>query len=162
MLKFIGDFKGYLVGVAVVLPLVGFLVWQNSRQQESIEFYTALIQQKEITLRAKDVYNQELSNTMNEWEESQRQLVEAIEKLRVVSIESNTETRRLTDVFSKHNMAKLAAKKPSLIEERINSGTVIAFRMLRCASGATDRNCSSGDKTPSGDSHNPRAGTDRD
>lgn len=48
----------------------------------------------------------------------------------------------LNELFSKHNFEELALRKPGLIENIINRGTVDAYRMLECSSGSNSESCS--------------------
>ncbi len=88
----------------------------------------------------------EHGEAIDEWEESQGDLVNNIAELSKVSIEASKERRRLNDIFSRHDFTNLARKNPGLIERRINRGTAAALRMLECSSGATHSYCSNKDQ----------------
>jgi len=46
---------------------------------------------------------------------------------------------RYLDIFSRHNLSKLAAARPGLIETRVNNGTKEVFDALEADSAALDR-----------------------
>ena len=49
---------------------------------------------------------------------------------------SEASRNRLIEVFGKHDLTRLALKKPGLIETRINNGTKQAFDGIESVSGA--------------------------
>ena len=50
--------------------------------------------------------------------------------------ESEESRNRLIEVFGKHDLTRLALKKPGLIETRVNNGTKKAFDGIESVSGA--------------------------
>jgi hypothetical protein len=54
----------------------------------------------------------------------------ALSDLAVEQAEIRKESLRVADIFSKHNLALLASKKPVLIQNRINAGTKAVFDEL--------------------------------
>ena len=50
--------------------------------------------------------------------------------------ESEESRNRLIEVFGKHDLTRLALKKPGLIETRVNNGTKKAFDDIESVSGA--------------------------
>ena len=50
--------------------------------------------------------------------------------------QSEASRNRLIEVFGKHDLTRLALKKPGLIETRINNGTKKAFDGIETVSGA--------------------------
>lgn len=51
--------------------------------------------------------------------------------------ESEASRNRLIEVFGKHDLTRLALKKPGLIETRVNNGTKKAFDDIESISGNT-------------------------
>lgn len=90
-------------------------------------------------------------SSISDWKKAQEDLLLRIDELQEVSKAATAETRRLNDIFSKHNLTALARRKPGLIERRINIGTGAALRMLECTSGASGDDCANG--------HRPSTGT---
>jgi len=76
-------------------------------------------------------------NAISQWAEAERRMTARMEELATAQQEARSETRRLNDLFRKHNIGKLAKAKPGLIEDRINAGTLDAMRLLECATSAT-------------------------
>ncbi len=85
-----------------------------------------------------------------EWRVSQDALVALVAELQRVAEDAERETRRLNDIFSRHDLTRLARARPGLIERRINAGAVASLRMLECASGAETPHCSGGDGAAAG------------
>ncbi len=56
---------------------------------------------------------------------------EALGALAVEQQEIRKQSLRVAEIFSKHDLAKLAAAKPGLIENRINAGTEAVLNELR-------------------------------
>lgn len=71
--------------------------------------------------------------SIDSWETSQNELIAQMEELKNVSEQAAAERGRLGKIFAKHNIAKLAARKPGLIEKRINRGTAHALSLFECA-----------------------------
>ncbi len=100
---------------------------------------------------------------IDEWAAAQQAMLDTAEQLREVALEAGAETRRLNDIFSKHDLGKLAHHKPGLIERRLNSGTATASRMLECATGAQGQDCPDGNQASTattGRSEPPASSTD--
>lgn len=66
-----------------------------------------------------------------------------IESLNIAQNKARKELEVLNGKFRKHDLEKLAKKKPGLIENRLNNGTRDTFRMLEKSTDfGTDRNSS--------------------
>jgi len=72
----------------------------------------------------------QLTEINAEWKESLEGFQDTISQLSEVQRDANSETRRLNDIFGKHDLRALAEAKPGLIETRINAGTLNAFSVL--------------------------------
>ena len=64
------------------------------------------------------------------------------------SQETQLEMNRYLDIFKRHNLTKLAAAKPGLIEKRVNKGTKEVFdaieqisRNIDCLDGSANELC---------------------
>ena len=55
---------------------------------------------------------------------------QALNDLQVKSQEAQREMARYLDIFKRHNLTKLAAAKPGLIETRVNKGTKNVFESI--------------------------------
>ena len=77
--------------------------------------------------------NEKTIEGMEQQAEISAQLSQALsEKLQV----SEASRNRLIEVFGKHDLTRLALRKPGLIESRINNGTKKAFDGIESVSGA--------------------------
>ena len=86
--------------------------------------------------------------SINIWATSQNELIARMEELKNVSEQAATDRDRLGKIFAKHDIAKLAARKPGLLEKRINRGTATAISVLECATkGGIDCKPGSGKTT---------------
>lgn len=63
-------------------------------------------------------------------EKNMKQQQEQMGKLASANAELTADRDRYLSIFKKHNLTKLAARKPGLIEERINKGTNDVFRTV--------------------------------
>ena len=68
------------------------------------------------------------------------------------SQETQLEMNRYLDIFKRHNLTKLAAAKPGLIEKRVNKGTKEVFdaieqisRNIDCLDGVANELCNTTD-----------------
>jgi uncharacterized protein YhbP (UPF0306 family) len=79
--------------------------------------------------------------------ETQEKAIESMEEQAEISAElsqelaeklqtSEASRNRLIEVFGKHDLTRLALRKPGLIETRINNGTKKAFDGIESVSGA--------------------------
>lgn len=57
---------------------------------------------------------------------------------------ARAETRRLNELYAKHDLTALALARPGLIERRVNAGTARVGRLLECASGLDSDDCRGG------------------
>ena len=69
-----------------------------------------------------------------EWQDQSRKQLEALNAATAVQSQATEQMRKLNDVLSKHDLKAVASKKPKLVEDRLNSGTAGALRMLGNAS----------------------------
>lgn len=72
-----------------------------------------------------------LSGALQLWNQAAERQAKALEDNTKAQREAGTETRRLNDVLSKHDLGALARGKPGLIENRVNAGTERTRRLLQ-------------------------------
>lgn len=63
---------------------------------------------------------------------------EAMNEMNLKSQEIQQEMNRYLDIFKRHNLTKLAAAKPGLIETRVNKGTKDVFDSIENDSNLVD------------------------
>jgi hypothetical protein len=130
--KLIGMKVKLIVGAAV-LAVVGTFITMHVLGDKKTEakLETALIDVGTLTAAVEDqkAVIEAQAAAILEWQAALAELKLTMETLVIVQQEASAETRRLNDIFSKHDLDKLALAKPGLIERRINSGTATLFRM---------------------------------
>tara|TARA_R100000544_G_scaffold26832_1_gene13816 strand:+ start:721 stop:1116 length:396 start_codon:yes stop_codon:yes gene_type:complete len=106
-----------LLGVVAVLFMTcSFLYWQNSRlSQINQAFELRNTEQK-----------QAIESLQNDFKLQTEGLIEMQNK----NQEYEKEMNRYLDVFKRHNLSKLAAAKPNLIETKVNKGTKHVFESI--------------------------------
>lgn len=104
-----------------------------------------------IAVELQDNTITEQGEAIGEWSTAQDTMVERVEELASVATEAANETRRLNDIFSRHDLTDLARRRPGMVEPRINRATATALRLLECASGADRPDCPDIDRPPGPD-----------
>ena len=72
---------------------------------------------------ANDIQEQTINSLQNDFTLQTNALVELQAKNQEIQVEMN----RYLDIFKRHNLSKLAAAKPGLIEKRVNAATKEVF-----------------------------------
>ena len=103
-----------LLGVIAVMTVIGLFLWnENSRLSELNKAYELRDQEQKAAIES-------LQNDFNLQTEG---LLEIQNKNQQIQLEMS----RYLDIFKRHDMTKLAAAKPSLLEPRVNKGTKDVF-----------------------------------
>ena len=88
--------------------------------------------------RAYELRDQEqkeaIENMQQDFEMQTQGLVELQSRNQEIQLEMN----RYLDIFKRHNLSKLAAAKPGLIEKRVNNGTKEVFNSIEADSRIID------------------------
>ena len=85
---------------------------------------TAFEDQKKSTKAALD--------SIEEWKKSQLTLARDLEQYHLTQVEAGKKLEKLDELFAKHDLANLAAKKPGLIARRANAATANYSRLFEC------------------------------
>ena len=96
------------------------------------------VAQQQVLLAAQELREQEQVKTI---EALQNNLVKTTESLNVMTTRNSEiegEMSRYLDIFRRHNLGKIAAAKPGLIEPRINKGTKDVFDSIENDSNLID------------------------
>jgi len=103
-----------LIGIILVLSLGSYYLYNQNQvlQANNAQLETAVATQEEA-----------LATMQNDFALQTAQLGELQKK----SQEAQKEMNRYLDIFKRHNLTKLAAAKPGLLEPRINNGTKNVF-----------------------------------
>lgn len=115
-------FSKILLGVILSMAIGGFGFYKFVHLP-----LVAEVKQQQALLVAQELREQEQVKTI---EALQNNLVKTTESLNVMTTRNSEiegEMSRYLDIFRRHNLGKLAAAKPGLIEPRINKGTKDVF-----------------------------------
>lgn len=85
------------------------------------------VTQQKILLATQEVRQQEQIRTIEELQNNFVKTTETLQEQTRRNSEIEGELTRYLDIFRRHNLSKLAAAKPGLIQNRINKGTKDVF-----------------------------------
>lgn len=111
------------------------------RQNEAV-LKTALDAQRQATASA--------VKTVDEWRAAAEHNGQVLQDLAAAQVVGAAELRRLNDVFSQHDLGKLAAARPARVAPLVNRGSDRARRLLECATGAAGADCPARSAPPQG------------
>ena len=128
-----------LIGIVVILGIACWFLWSNNQTlRENNAQLNVAVQTQEETI----------STLQDDFANQGQQLNELTRK----SQETQLEMNRYLDIFKRHNLTKLAAAKPGLIEKRVNKGTKEVFdaieqisRIIDCLDGVANELCNTTD-----------------
>tara|TARA_B100001173_G_C15553346_1_gene364761 strand:+ start:123 stop:518 length:396 start_codon:yes stop_codon:yes gene_type:complete len=106
-----------LVGIIIVLSLGSYYLYNQNQvlQANNAQLETAVATQEEA-----------IATMQTDFALQTTQLNDLQKK----SQEAQKEMNRYLDIFKRHNLTKLAAAKPGLLEPRINNGTKNVFESI--------------------------------
>ena len=110
-----------LFGVILAGGLVGYLYYTNT-QAELIE-----LREYNMAMELQVATQNETIDKMSKQYETQ---AKALGELTSKNAEIEAEMSRYLDIFRRHDLSKLAAAKPGLIEQRVNNATKEVFDSL--------------------------------
>ena len=110
-----------LIGIILGGGIIGYLYYTNTQAEltELREYNMA------IELQVK-TQNETIDKMSKQYEQQAKALGELTSK----NAEIEAEMTRYLDIFRRHNLSKLAAAKPGLIEPRVNNATKEVFDSL--------------------------------
>ncbi len=109
--------KIFLGVIVVLLSITGFLYYQNQRLSSLNQAFELRDQEQKAAIDS-------LRNDFNLQTEGLLQLQSKNQQI-------EAEMSRYLDIFKRHNLSKLAAAKPGLIETRVNNGTKEVFESIQ-------------------------------
>ena len=114
-----------LIGIIIVLSLGSYYLYNQNQvlQANNAQLETAVATQEEA-----------IATMQNDFALQTAQLGELQKK----SQEAQKEMNRYLDIFKRHNLTKLAAAKPGLLEPKINNGTKNVFDSIEEISRTID------------------------
>ncbi len=138
-----------LIGVAV--GAIGLAYWQYTVMKSDLETSRANVAKLEVAKLVQDDTIASQLEALAKWEVSFTKLQETAMELQEVRLNATSESRRLNDIFAKHDMEALSASKPDTLERLINRGSNNVFRMFERETARTvhnpDRNTATGPDT---------------
>lgn len=118
-----------VIFVTVLVTLLGIFYWYYTTTQETINTLTENNAKLETAVAISEETVSSLQNILKDQAETILKINRRFNEIR----EQNSDLKK---TLSENNLAKLAYKKPGLIENRVNSGTENVFRCIELLSGA--------------------------
>ena len=117
--------KVFLGVIVVLFSLCGFLYYQN--------------QSLSSLNKAFELRDQEQKAAIKSLQDDFKVQTEGLLDIQRKNQQIEQEMNRYLDIFKRHNLSKLAAAKPGLIETRVNNGTKEVFESIEQDSRNIDR-----------------------
>lgn len=108
--------KVFLGVIVVLFSLCGFLYYQN--------------QSLSSLNKAFELRDQEQKAAIKSLQDDFKVQTEGLLDIQKKNQQIEQEMNRYLDIFKRHNLSKLAAAKPGLIETRVNNGTKEVFESI--------------------------------
>lgn len=143
---FLGGAKGVIIAVAAtaVITLVGLLYWQNKSLTSDLATSQANVATAQLALQEQGKAVVAATENAEQWRKAMAGMQKRMEELANVQRKATAETRRLNNIFARHDLTALAVAKPGLIERRVNSGADSVRRVLqRVTAGNNDESAGS-------------------
>jgi hypothetical protein len=103
-----------LIGIIVVLGLSSYLLWNENSKLSALN-------------QAFELRNQEQKLAIESLQNDFALQTEGLLEIQARNQEIQQEMSRYLDIFKRHDLTRLAAAKPGLIQPRINKGTKDVF-----------------------------------
>jgi|TARA_B110000977_G_C10994607_1_gene461373 type II secretory pathway pseudopilin PulG len=110
-----------LIGILLSFGIIGYFYYSTTQNQ--------LIELRDLN-KAYELKIETQDDAINTMQQSYELQGEALNELSLKNQEIQSEMNRYLDIFKRHNLAKLAAAKPGLIEKRVNGATKDVFDSL--------------------------------
>jgi len=125
-----------LFGMLLTLGLGGYLYYNDT--QDTIKTLMAEIATQQNVINAFELRQAEQTKTLEALENNLKVTSEALQTQNARNQEIESEMNRYLSIFARHNLTKLAAAKPGLIETRVNNATKEVFDGIENDSIAVD------------------------
>ena len=122
--------------ILIVMSAAGYVYYGQT--QRALAAKEAELQTQRNLLNAFEMREAEQQKTIDALQNNLQKTTESLNKLSTRNAEIEAEAQRYLAIFARHNLAKLAAAKPGLIETRINKGTSDVFRTIEKDSAFID------------------------
>ena len=115
-----------LLGVVGVLAIALYFLWSQNSRLASLN-------------QAFELRDQEQRAAIESLQDDFKVQTEGLLAIQSRNQEIEAQMSRYLDIFKRHNLSKLAAAKPGLIETRVNNGTKDVFDSIEADSRSIDR-----------------------
>lgn len=112
-------------------------IYYNQTERTIAELKVEILSKQNL-LTAYETREAEQEKTILALQENLQKTTEALNTMSARNAEIEAEAKRYMAIFARHDLAKLAAAKPGLIETRINKGTSDVFRTIEQDSAVID------------------------
>ena len=123
----------------IIIVMAGFGYFYYNQTQNTILTQQVKIQEQANMLQAFEVRQEEQERTIEALEGNLQKQTAALGEMQKRSNEIQQEMNRYLDIFKRHNLTKLAAAKPGLIEPKVNRATKEVFDAIEADSAALDK-----------------------
>ena len=117
-----------LFAFIIVGSVVGYS-YKMTTESKIAEMRSQLKTQASL-ITAFEIREAEQVRTIEALQNNLQKTTEALNTMSTKNAEIEAEAQRYLSIFARHNLSKLAAAKPGLIETRINKGTLDVFRTI--------------------------------
>lgn len=112
-------------------------IYYNQTERTIAELKVEILSKQNL-LTAYETREAEQEKTIQALQDNLQKTTEALNTMSARNAEIEAEAKRYMAIFARHDLAKLAAAKPGLIETRINKGTSDVFRTIEQDSAVID------------------------
>lgn len=137
--------------VAFLLTTGG--VWYLIRDRDALMAEKGRV---EVALETQKVATDTAMKAVEAWKASSETFQETLKTMGEAQAEATKETRRLNELFSKHDTGRLARGRPKMVEDRVNAGADRMRRLLEDASagrGPAGRRAAGAAEAPAAPAH---------
>ena len=124
------------LALLIAVCIIGGLYYKFS--QDTIKDLRQEILNQQALLQAQELRQQEQIKTIEALQTNMARTTEALKVQTKKNSEIEAEKERYLAIFARHDLSKLAAAKPGLIEPRINKGTKDVFESIEKDSNLID------------------------
>lgn len=121
--------------LVTVVTVGGSFLYIAKGNIEDLEYEVA---QQQALLQAQELRQQEQIKTIEALQTNMARTTEALKTQTKKNAQIEAEKERYLAIFARHDLSKLAAAKPGLIEPRINKGTKDVFESIEKDSNLID------------------------
>ena len=121
-------FSKVLFGIILAMGLGGYVYLKTT--QGTIQELQAQLQTQAGVISAFETRQAEQVRTIEALQTNLKKTTEALNTMSTRNAEIEAEAQRYLAIFARHDLSRLAAAKPGLIETRINKGTKDVFRTI--------------------------------